>query len=109
MKKIFSVIKAWFSRFQKCYRYKLTKNVPDRLDPLTLYLETNLEQPWQLVMLCPCGCKSVLHMNLLDEYYPHWKYYLDENDRFTLQPSVNRTVGCRSHFFIKKGEILWCK
>ncbi|WP_366931770.1 DUF6527 family protein [Paraburkholderia xenovorans] len=27
----------------------------------------------------------------------------------TLAPSVDRTVGCKSHFFVRGGRIQWCQ
>ena len=37
------------------------------------------------------------------------KYKIDKKKRVTLFPSVHRMVGCKSHFFIRKGKIAWCK
>lgn len=102
----------WFTKKDRQinkYKYAFVSEVPDRLDEKTIYIETNLDVPWQIVMRCPCGCRKNLHMNLLSEYYPYWKYSISKKNRISLFPSIHRFVGCRSHFFIKKGEILWCK
>ncbi|WP_397321508.1 DUF6527 family protein [Pedobacter foliorum] len=58
-------------------------------------------------MICPCGCRKLLHMNLMDDYDPYWNYILD-GKVISLAPSINRLVGCKSHFFVTNGKIEWC-
>jgi hypothetical protein len=96
------------SRVKVTYKHKVVSELPDQLKHNTVYIEANQGFPWQAVMICPCGCKSTLHMNLIEEYKPHWKFYIDNKKRFSLSPSIHRTVGCKSHFFLKKGAIFWC-
>ncbi|MBZ5667533.1 MAG: hypothetical protein LAO30_23405 [Acidobacteriia bacterium] len=59
-------------------------------------------------MLCPCGCRSVIQLSLLREDSPHWTVFIDKGGVTTLFPSIQRTAGCRSHFFLKKGRVVWC-
>lgn len=93
---------------KKNYKYRLVHELPETLESNIIYIEANLNVPWQLVMVCPCGCKKNLHMNLIEAYHPFWKYHFDKKKRITLSPSVHRMVGCRSHFFVRKGTIVWC-
>lgn len=95
------------SLFKKKYNYLFTTDIPEILKPKTIYIIQNDGYPWQIVMLCPCGCKKNLHMNLIDEYKPYWRFGIDKKNRITLYPSIHRTVGCESHFFIRKGAIIW--
>jgi hypothetical protein len=48
-----------------------------------------------------------LYMNLMDDYDPYWKYTI-HGKTISLSPSVNRLVGCKSHFFLRSGKIEWC-
>lgn len=50
-------------------------------------------------MKCPCGCGDLLTINLIPGTHPGWKV-VGEN---SLIPSINRTIGCRSHFTITGG------
>ena len=64
--------------------------------------------PWALALLCLCGCKALIQLSLLKDERPSWKMRLDRKGRPTLTPSVWRTVGCRSHFFVREGHTIWC-
>lgn len=74
----------------------------------TLYIVCEDSVPWHLSMLCPCGCQSTLHMNLLPDERPFWTLSFDDKHNITLHPSVWRQVGCCSHFWIRRSKIYWC-
>lgn len=38
---------------------------------------------------------------------PRWSLEVDAQGLPTLRPSVWLTGGCRSHFFLRKGKIIW--
>jgi hypothetical protein len=65
-------------------------------------------QKWAL-MRCPCGCNEVLSQSLMKKKLPSWRLEIDRWNRITLSPSIWKNDGCRSHFFIKKGRLIWCK
>ncbi|MFK7107986.1 DUF6527 family protein [Flavobacterium oreochromis] len=88
------------------YSFEFVDDVPDNPKDKVLYLIGEDGYFWQFVVVCPCGCKSLLYMNLMDDEAPFWKY--DINDGLiSITPSIDRKVGCKSHFFIKKGIIIW--
>ncbi|WP_236819161.1 DUF6527 family protein [Alicyclobacillus ferrooxydans] len=60
-------------------------------------------------MLCPCGCGEVLHMSLHPDGRPRWELTRHPDGTVSLSPSVWRKVGCRSHFFLERGRVRWCK
>jgi hypothetical protein len=91
----------------KKYKYQFVPDVPDVLYRKTIYVVQNEGYAWQIIMLCPCGCNKNLHMNLMKDYKPYWTFKIDKRRRITLYPSIHRIVGCRSHFFIKKGKVVW--
>jgi hypothetical protein len=64
---------------------------------------------WSVGFNCPCGCKEVLELMLLPAVIPRWDLSVDARGRPTLHPSVWRTTGCRSHFWIRKGRVVWCR
>jgi hypothetical protein len=80
---------------------------PDRLQRLRLYLIGGVA-PWSAAFLCPCGCGEVIHLSLLIDDRPSWRLSFDRDGLPTLSPSVWRTKGCRSHFFLRQGSIVWC-
>lgn len=60
-----------------------------------------------LVLACPDGCGDTLTVNLDRKAGPAWRLY--RRDRgISVFPSVWRESGCRSHFVIWHGRILWC-
>jgi hypothetical protein len=107
---------AWEAMLDGIYSWKYRKRIkthaveeiPDSMDRRFLYLigEGN---PWAAAMLCPCGCGETIHLSLLQNDSPSWRLRLDRGGLPTLAPSVWRTKGCRSHFFLRQGNIVWCK
>jgi len=84
-------------------------SMPRLVAPKTLYILNEDGDPWQATMVCPCGCRTVLEMNLVPDEKVVWKATIEPDGTGTLHPSVWRQVGCRSHFFIRKGRIRWCE
>jgi hypothetical protein len=63
--------------------------------------------PWLAILLCPCGCGEPTHLCLLfDGDGPSWK--LHSEDPAHVEPSVQKTTGCRSHYWIRSGQVVWC-
>jgi hypothetical protein len=61
------------------------------------------------LLKCPCGCGDVLNLSLMKNHIPNWAVKFDSKDKVTLSPSVWKNDGCRSHFFVRKGKIIWAK
>ena len=101
---LWSGLRAWF---EPRYHAQAVEDVPDTLRDHTLYL-VGEGCPWQAAMQCPCGCGAVIQLSLLPNDHPRWRATLDRRARPTLTPSVWRTTGCRAHFFLRDGRILWC-
>lgn len=92
------------------YRAETVDEVPPAnvLHQARVYLVGEEGEPWQAAFLCPCGCLSLIQLNLLPETRPRWVLRLGFWNVVTLSPSVWRKQGCRSHFFMRKGRIQWC-
>lgn len=96
-------------RKQKRYRYVRVDEMPDALKPFTVYLCGEGEYLWAAAMICPCGCKEVISLNLLKAARPCWGVHGHKDGTVSLHPSVWRQKGCRSHFFLRQGRIDWCR
>ena len=90
-------------------RYERVEDFPDRLSPSTLYVAGEEPYVWAAAMLCPCGCGDVIELNLMEQASPSWSVRQRRDGSVTLMPSVWRTKGCRSHFFIRNSRIDWCR
>jgi hypothetical protein len=63
--------------------------------------------PRSVWLRCPCGCNSILNINVDERINPHW--HLRRYDQtLTLIPSVWRESDCHAHFILWENEILMC-
>lgn len=81
---------------------------PKRPEPGLLYIEEwEPGRAWAAVLQCPCGCGDRLGLNLCGELdTPSWQLSGSVKQP-TISPSILRTIGCRSHFFIRGGQVVW--
>jgi len=64
-------------------------------------------RPRSIVMACPDGCGETLVINLDSRADKAWRHDM-RGGGLTLFPSVWRDGGCKSHFIVWRGHILWC-
>jgi hypothetical protein len=83
-------------------------SLPSLIAPHAVYILTEDGEAWQASMFCPCGCGAILEMNLLPDDKPVWNVSIASDGTPTLRPSVWRQVGCKSHFFVRDGRVIWC-
>lgn len=57
---------------------------------------------------CPCGCGAPLLLSLSKQKRPRWSVSQNWFGRPDISPSIRRTDGCLSHFWIRKGNVEWC-
>ncbi len=102
---------AWISgRLLPPYSVVIVEeSLPQRLERRTLYVVREDGFNEQVAMICPCGCKQVLHMNLLPDERPCWAIEKHRDGSYSLSPSVWRKVGCGSHFWFRRSRVHWCK
>jgi hypothetical protein len=84
-------------------------SLPERLPRRNIVLAREDGEDWCVGLRCPCGCGERLEMMMLENVTPRWDIVLDGKGRASLRPSVWRRVGCRSHFWVKDGKIIWCE
>jgi hypothetical protein len=91
------------------YRYTYVEDFPNVLETHKLYVAGENGYFWAAVMLCPCGCKDVIELNLLRKARPCWTVHEHQDGLVSLMPSVRRREGCKSHFYLRRGQIEWCR
>jgi Family of unknown function (DUF6527) len=115
LKKLFQKATAAIRRGLVWWKYRhrihsiAVDEMPDTLIPRRLYLIGSNGMPWSAAILCPCGCGEAIQLSLLIDDSPSWTLSADRHDLPILSPSVWRTKGCRSHFFLRHGMIEWCR
>ncbi len=105
-RKIVAKFAEWLQPEHKLvYVDELPRNVKDK----TIYIVGDVKQPWLLAFNCPCGCQNLIQLNLLKDAAPCWGFKVNKKNKINIYPSVWRTTGCESHFFVRKGKIDWVR
>ncbi len=91
----------------KAYKTVKVEDLPDALLAETVYVAGENDFAWYAALLCPCGCGETLFANLLPDSKPCWRLTEHPNGTVSLHPSIWRTAGCKSHFFLRRGLIQW--
>lgn len=82
--------------------------LPDCLPRRDLVLLVDGEEEWSVGLQCPCGCREILELPLLAVVKPNWTLAINSRGQPSLHPSIWRTTGCQSHFWIRDGRVVWC-
>src|ERR1700730_11091489 len=90
-------------------RTVVVDELPDHPETGVLYLLGMKQEPWAVSFVCPCGCGSLIELNLLPDARPCWKVEEHWDSTISLTPSVARMTGCRSHFWIRRGLVEWTR
>ena len=101
-------VKPFRRRKLPVFRYEHVDDFPDTLIPTYVYLAGEKGNLWAAAMMCPCGCGEVIELNLLKQARPCWSVREHLDGSVSVQPSIWRQKGCRSHFFVRNGRIDWC-
>jgi len=95
------------SLWDKPYSVMYVEDPVDNPKNKVLYIIGIMDEPWQVEILCPCGCKEKIVLPVNYETSPRWSIELKSDGLPTLHPSIWRSKGCKSHFFLKFGKIMW--
>lgn len=106
---VVSRICSWFRPAKKKLQVSKHNDFPDRFVYGVIYLVGEDGQYWFASLLCPCQCGDTIKLSLLGSAHPRWCVIEYDDATITVQPSVWRKQGCKSHFFIQHSEIIWCK
>ena len=84
-------------------RHKFVEIIPPEKEPGTLYISVEYGVA---VHLCACGCGNIVVTSLEPQA---WSLLYD-GETVSLYPSIGSySLPCRSHYWIKRGEVLWAK
>ncbi|WP_245512289.1 DUF6527 family protein [Rhizobium leguminosarum] len=83
--------------------------LPKTLPWRDLLLTMDDAEHWSVGMRCPCGFGDTIELLVAAEAKPRWDVTIDEAHRPTIHPSVRRQKGCRTHFWIRRRRVHWCK
>jgi len=89
------------------YKVRFMEDLPEHPVRRIIYVIGTKGNPWLLYFKCPCGCKKGIYLNLMQEEPPRWRFLLQRN-KINIAPSVHLLKGCKSHFWVKKGRVIWC-
>lgn len=81
--------------------------LPEKLPRRDLLLLRDSGEDWCVGLRCPCGCGQHIELPLIQEANPRWKLRVEPDGAPTLAPSVWLQDGCRSHFFVRRGKVVW--
>lgn len=81
--------------------------MPTKLPKYDLILLNDDGEDWSVGFLCPCGCGDTIELPLLPNVRPRWDIHVDATHHPTLTPSVWKTNGCKSHFWVRDGKVIW--
>lgn len=101
------IVQSLSSLFDKPFSVQYVEDPVDNPKNKVLYIIGTKDQPWQVEMLCPCGCNDKIVLPVNYETSPRWSIKVNGNGLSTLHPSIWRSKGCKSHFFLLGGKIKW--
>ncbi len=102
---IINWLRAWIWHTNN-FSFQFTNDIPEKVAQNKILIIGEPENYWLVILKCPCGCKNIIHLNLLKEARPCWTFLVNKK-KISLKPSIWRKTGCKSHFFIKNGKVKW--
>lgn len=100
---------TWQFSTARAYQTRVVEEtLPREIADKTIYIVQEEGFYEYASMLCPCGCRTVLHMNLIPDTRPVWSVTWHKDGTISLHPSVWRQKTCKSHFWFKRGRVQWC-
>ncbi len=108
-------VRRWWrntlERFSPRRRLKIIEgdSLPAQLPRRDLVLARENSEDWCVGMRCPCGCGHIIELLVVREAKPRWEVKVNTNGLPSLSPSVWLQKGCRSHFWIRDGQVFWCQ
>jgi uncharacterized protein DUF6527 len=99
---------SWAARWRGLYGAVPVGEMPDRPEPRTVYVVGEGGHRWYAAFLYPCSCGEIIQASLLVRSRPHWQLTERWDGAVSLHPSVWRTMGCRSDFWLRGGRVQWC-
>lgn len=108
IKKTFIQLFDWFAPARKL-KIEEGDSLPNRLPFRNIVLTQDDGEQWSVGMRCPCGCGTTIELLVIPEAKPRWDVEVNNHGLPTLKPSIWLNKGCRSHFWIREGKVIWCE
>jgi hypothetical protein len=91
------------------YTGKFISDLPaeDDIEEGVIFIVGENGYEWLAAFTCPCGCGDLIQLNLLKDVKPGWRISRRNPQKISISPSIDREVGCKSHFTVINGEIKW--
>ncbi|WP_338111155.1 DUF6527 family protein [Pseudomonas lutea] len=81
--------------------------LPTKMPFRGLVLVRDGDENWCVGFKCPCGCDRTIELLLAEDVAPRWDCTVDASGRPSLHPSVWLNNGCKSHFWLRNGKVVW--
>lgn len=72
-----------------------------------IYIVGEKDYEWLVAFKCPCGREDLIQLNLLEDGRHVWRIVRRDPRKISLIPSVDRKIGCGSHFTVINGQVVW--
>lgn len=108
LQQVWSRVLAYFDGWLGRYTVVVVDDLPDEVQAHKLYAVGDSGHYWLAALRCPCGCGETIQLPMIEGQRPRWTLTLKRTRLPSLSPSIDRSVGCRSHFWLKQGIIRWC-
>ncbi|RNF77480.1 hypothetical protein EFK07_30585 [Pseudomonas putida] len=101
--------RKWIDRFGPARRLIIVEgdSLPAKMPFRDLVLAQDDGEDWSVGMKCPCGCGRTIELLVIQEAKPRWDITVDADGLPSLNPSVWLTSGCKSHFWLRRGKVVW--
>ncbi len=112
LERVAAKISKWLKQLTSAKRRSFSasqlNDPPDDVGADKLYLIGEEGKYWLAVLRCPCACGAVIQLPMSANADPCWRFS-GAHDNPSLWPSIHRLTGCKSHFFLRRGKIEWCR
>lgn len=97
-------------RFRRArYATAWVDDLPDDPHPNIMYVVGGRLHPHRIVMRCPNRkCSHLVYLDVFEDADPGWSLREHHDGSLSLMPSVFLPgLPCRSHYWVRMGEIFW--
>lgn len=98
-----------FSKESKKYLGLYIEDLPieNEIKDNKIYIVGDNGYEWLAAFKCPCGCGDLVQLNLLEKGEHVWRIVRRRPQKISITPSIDRTIGCKSHFTVTNGAVIW--
>ena len=81
----------------------------EAIENKTMYIVSEKRHAKWAYFRCPADRDEMIQLCLMPNHRPRWMITIDFLGRPTVNPSIRQLDGSFAHFWIRKGQINWCK